>query len=209
MKTPLVKICGLTREADAQLAVALGAQAIGLVFARESLRKISVMHAQKIISCLPSFVCSIGVFTSASAPETEILDTIKVAGLKGVQVEWDLSPEFYAELKRRDLRVFRTVTVRDDLHMPKIGNFDEVVFDSPRDTTLRQTLNLKTLQRLSPSRPFYIAGGLNAENIGVYVKALRPYGVDVSSGLESRPGIKSDRALRDFFRALREGGGTQ
>jgi phosphoribosylanthranilate isomerase len=206
MSLTFVKICGVTRVADAQLAAELGARAVGLVFAAKSARRISLDQAKVIASILPATVDPIGVFTSSS--EAAILNAIEVASLKGVQVDRDLTSAFYIELKKRGIKVLRSVAVSENVLLPKVGSDDVLLFDSPRDGLIRQSLNIEALKKINPSRPFFIAGGLNAENIGLNMSELRPNGVDLSSGVESSPGVKSARALKDFFTALRVAGGA-
>ena len=131
---------------------------------------------------------------------------VENVGLTGVQRERHFGAAFHAELKHRGLDVLRVVAVSQKTVSPKVRDGDALLFDSPREGATRQPLDIETVKKMNPSRPFYIAGGLNAANVGVYLKALRPDGVDLSSGVESRPGIKCEHALKDFFKALHRAG---
>ena len=212
-----VKICGITNLEDALVAVDAGADAVGFVFYEKSPRRVSVEMAKEILEKLPEKIDKIGVFVN-EVPEriSEITDR---AGLTAVQFhgdEWK-SPEDYSV--NRD--AFFCLPVLEMVRDPSIAihslrnvetfpNLVGFLLDSgtaekrggtgkvfPWEDALSFS-SLKTLARI------VIAGGLMASNVRTAVEYLKPWGVDVSSGVEARPGKKDPEKVRAFVRAVRE-----
>jgi phosphoribosylanthranilate isomerase len=207
-----VKICGITRPRDAVLCAEAGADAIGLVFAR-SPRQVSVRQARQIVSELPPFVSAVGVFVNARA--STIIRTAAELGLSEVQLHGEESPDLLSDLG--GLRVIRAMRVRNKLFLDELQRFAKtgiggVLLDafSPAargGSGRRFDLDLVTGARdagaLDGAPPIILAGGLTPQNVRAAIRRLRPWGVDVSSGVESEPGIKSAEKVSRFIAAVR------
>lgn len=202
-----IKICGITREEDALMAVKHGATAIGFVFCA-SARRVPISIARTITLALPKQIEKIGVFANDSI--ADILAISDSVGLTGVQLNGNEDSDFAKALKdeRPSLNVIKTVSVASSSSFVGIEDFasDLIILDSPRGShpnSSRSTLDLELVRDHRPQRPFYIAGGLTPWNVADYIKSLNPSGVDVSSGVESKPGIKDETAVRSFIHRLR------
>lgn len=202
-----IKICGITRLGDARAAVSAGANAVGFIFAR-SLRRISAREAASITSHLHPAVNRIGVFVNAT-PE-RILEVVDRAGLDGVQLQGSEPPAFVEDLRRRrpGLSIFKVIrpTCAEDVKGAAEYSVDAVFLD-PRDPEHPfepvRPIPLEWLAEV-PAARFVVAGGLTATNVGDLVTELRPWGVDVSRGVESAPGKKDGVRIRAFVRAVRD-----
>lgn len=198
----LVKICGITRAGDAAHAVALGAGAIGFIFWPGSPRCVPVEQVRAIVRTLPAFVATVGVFVNQ--PAGEINEVAAVAGLSAVQLHGDEAPALMAEIDRPVIKAFGVV---DDATLAQWPEPATLLIDA-HDPRRRGGTGLKAdwdaAARVARTRRVILAGGLNAANIREAVSAVAPFGVDVSSGVESSPGIKDHRKLTDFFEALHQ-----
>ena len=201
-----VKICGITRPEDAHAAVRAGADAVGFVFA-PSPRRVSASSAGTITDALHPSILKIGVFVDESLDN--VLSAIDRAGLDGVQLQGSESSGFVSELRsrKRALRIFKVVkgASREELALAEGLDVDALFIDPKRtDDPIApvEPIPLATLRDL-PMR-FVVAGGLNAANVGPLVSQIRPWGVDVSGGVEEEPGRKDHLKIRAFVRAVRE-----
>ncbi len=209
-----VKICGTTNLVDARAAVEAGADALGFIFA-PSPRRISPKDAKKIIAELPKAVEKIGVFVNQK-PEL-ILDTVKTAGLTGVQLHGDETVEDLKELRKAAKGGLKFYAA---MRMSAIGDPDQLVYWQP-------VVNAILLDSGTPSHrggtgknfdweaaaPFVrllrramnvvIAGGLEPANVEHAIKLFRPWGVDVGSGVEKEPGKKDPEKVRAFVKAAK------
>jgi phosphoribosylanthranilate isomerase len=195
-----VKICGITKVDDALAAVAAGADALGFVFA-ESSRRVSPQAAREIRAALPTFVTTVGVFMNA--PRDVLERAVLEAGVDIVQLHGDESPEYCARLSRRVMKRF--AVMKDDTPECVAGRMAEYdvsayVLDPGAGGGKTFDWRLAAMVR----RPLVVAGGLRPENVGGAVRLLRPYAVDVSSGVESAPGRKDAARMRAFVQAVRE-----
>jgi phosphoribosylanthranilate isomerase len=199
-----VKICGITRPQDAELASGLGASALGFVFWPGSPRCITQAAAKAIVANVPANVWKVGVFVDQSADD--VARAMDEVGLDVAQLHGHESPEYCRDLSRT---VFKAIGI-DGNGLAKIGDFDpEVVllvdaYDPVRLGGTGKTVNWDTAREIAATRRTILAGGLNAANIKLAVRSVRPYGVDVSSGVESAPGVKDPNRLRTFFEALHD-----
>ena len=198
-----IKICGLTDPLEAKAAAEAGANAIGMVFAK-SPRKIDPDRAREIIQVLPPMVQTVGVFVNQS-PE-EIKAVIDYCGLDLVQLHGEETPETCKYLAPRVIKAWRIRTMADiqDL-IPYQGVVRAFLLDawSPKahggtGETFDWSIAIEAKNVLS--RPVILAGGLNPENVAQAVKQVRPWGVDVSSGVETAPGKKDLHMVADFIR---------
>jgi phosphoribosylanthranilate isomerase len=202
-----IKVCGITRVSDAQVAVRAGANAVGFLFA-PSPRRIPVSKARTIGCRVHPAVSKIGVFVDSS--ERAVLEVVDAAGLDGVQLQGSESPQFCAHLKseRPDLLVFKAlrITTRDHLHLVEEYKVDAILVDSKDPShPLRQATSIpwEWLRDIHAAR-YLVAGGLTPENVGPLVRRLSPWGVDVSRGVESEPGRKDASKVRSFIQAVRD-----
>ncbi|MBN1847593.1 MAG: phosphoribosylanthranilate isomerase [Deltaproteobacteria bacterium] len=201
-----VKICGITRLEDATEAVKLGVDALGFIFA-PSPRNISPEKARDIIRSLPPFVKTVGVFVNQTT--SLIRDTIDFCGLDLVQMHGDESPDQCEEFMPYSIKVFRmkngSVVQAIKSYHGKIRAMllDTYMKDKPGGTgkTFDWDLALKAKEY---GIPIILSGGLGPENIEDAVKILRPYAVDVNSGVEEGPGEKSHEMLRMLFLKIHE-----
>jgi phosphoribosylanthranilate isomerase len=195
-----VKVCGLRTTTDVATAVEAGADAVGFVFA-ESVRRVEVDVARALVASVPDHVLTVGVFAGVSAAEA---GTIALeAGVGAVQLHGDYPPSAFQELAGLPVRLVRATTLGPDTDMT-VGAYGEdmLLLDSPvAGSGSRWDLSL-----LGPSRPqgpWLLAGGLDPGNVGEAIAAARPWGVDVSSGVESSRGVKDRSLIRSFVAAAR------
>ena len=199
-----VKICGITRPQDAELAAGLGASALGFVFWPGSPRYVRADTAAAIAANVPAHVSKVGVFVDQ--PIDEVARIMDEAGLNVAQLHGHESAEYCRALKRT---VFKSVAITDN-GSTNIDDFDSDVVllvdahDPARYGGTGRTVNWDSAREIAATRRTILAGGLNAANVKLAVRSVRPYGVDVSSGVESSPGIKDPNRLRTFFEALHD-----
>ena len=202
-----VKVCGMTRVADAVLASELGATAVGLVFWKESPRCVSVSTARAVVEALPPEVTPVGVFVDPDIRTVE--DTVKDVGLRAVQMHGNESAGFCVELSRRiGADVLKAVSLRGPASVDHAVGLPEsltVLLDAhdpvKKGGTGRQ-VDWSLAAAVARRRRVYLAGGLSPANLAEAVSAVRPHGVDVSSGLETAPGLKDAGLMREFFAAI-------
>jgi phosphoribosylanthranilate isomerase len=205
-----IKICGITKEEDALLASSLGAFALGFIFAG-SPRQCPLSTARKIIEAMPTSVISVGVFVNS--PLENILQTVNDTNIKAVQLHGQESNSFINELKSQNpgLIVIKTVGVNEaglDSNPQDYNNCDYFLLDSvcPRQSQgQRPLIQWEKIKDRKMPKPFFIAGGLKSVNVSLVIRELKPFGVDVSSGIEdNEPGRKSPEEMRAFFRSVGE-----
>jgi phosphoribosylanthranilate isomerase len=210
-----VKICGIARPEWAVAAAEAGADAVGLVFA-ESPRRVTAREARDIIRVLPPWVAPVGVFVDERPGE--ILRLAGETGITVAQLHGDEPPEALAELGRlKVVKAFRVggeedlaaarewKTKSERLGRPADGYLiDARVAGGPKGGS-GQTANWGLAARMiiEGFRPLILAGGLRPENVAEAIAAVRPWGVDGSSGLETGPGLKSPEKIRAFVDAAR------
>jgi phosphoribosylanthranilate isomerase len=197
-----VKICGITRVQDADLAVELGATALGFIFWPASPRFIAPNDAREIVQRLSAKVTTVGVFVNE--PVELVRQIMDVAGLDVAQLHGAESPEYCRQLRPAPIKAL-AMKNGDFL---TVGAFDPDVLilldthDPARHGGTGRTVDWKAARKVAVARPTILSGGLNAGNVGVAIESVEPYGIDVSSGVESSPGVKDAARLRSFFEAL-------
>jgi phosphoribosylanthranilate isomerase len=222
---PKVKICGITRLDDAELAVELGAWALGMVFYEPSPRRCSIEEAQRIVAVLRRRVELCGVFVNASLEQVE--RTAEEVGLSILQLHGDEGPSFCLEAARRTgAKVIKAVQVAGPGDIRDVERFhvDYHLLDArPRAEAgggrtagapagaageegaepLRggtgETFDWSLLARRRSTVPLILSGGLRPENVAEAIAAVRPFAVDTASGTEMAPGRKDPEKLRAFF----------
>ncbi|MBL4621739.1 MAG: phosphoribosylanthranilate isomerase [Immundisolibacteraceae bacterium] len=199
-----VKICGITRAEDAQAAVAAGADAIGLVFYPPSPRYVTPEQATEIIHGLPPFVTRVGLFVNHSAQQ--VADICDQVDLDLLQFHGDESPELCASLGKRYLKAVRMApdcSVSDwaDQFQGAAGLLLDS-FDPNQYGGSGQTFDWQRIPA-NLELPIVLAGGLNSSNIVSALEIATPYAVDVSSGVETAPGVKSAAKIRQFINLVK------
>jgi phosphoribosylanthranilate isomerase len=199
----LVKICGITRGEDAEAAVAAGASAIGFVFWPKSPRFIDPHRARHIASALPPFVTAVGVFVNQ--PLDYVRGVASLVRLGAVQLHGDETPEYAAAVSTP---VIKAVSVGDaDTGAWPARTLLLLDVDDPatRGGTGR-TIDWTAAAAVAAQRTILLAGGLTPDNVADAVARVRPFGIDVSSGVERAPGIKDHQRLRALFEAVHDTG---
>jgi len=195
-----VKICGITNLEDALAAVTAGADGLGFVF-RESPRHVSPGHARQIVEALPALVTTVGVFMDA--PEQRVRETLEQAGLDLVQLHGKESPAYCERFRGRVLKRF-PVYVDDtpERLRARMQGYDVRAYMLDPGAGSGQTFRWEIARGIN--LPLIIAGGLTPENVAEVVRVVRPYGVDVSTGVEAAPGKKDPHRIRAFVHAVKE-----
>lgn len=198
----LVKICGITRAGDAEAAVASGAGALGFVFWPSSPRAIDPDRARAITARIPPFVTLVGVFVNQPA---EFVNQVATAvGLGAVQLHGDETPEFAQALRRP---IVKAVQVGADLREAERWPSHVMLLVDAHDPMRRggtgQLADWGAAARLARARPVLLAGGLTPDNVADAVSRVRPFGIDVSSGVERSPGVKDPQRIKALFDRLR------
>lgn len=199
-----VKICGITSAEDAAAATAAGADALGFVFVPGTPRLISPDAAARIVEGLPPFVTPVGVFVDQ--PLEEVLRIAAGCNLQAVQLHGD-EPEDFS--RRIPLKIIKALRVRDARDLRPIATYpahafllDAFVEGQAGGTGVPLSWELALQAR--GQAPIVLSGGLRPETVGSAVRRVRPYAVDVSSGVEDRPGRKDHKKVREFIAAVRQ-----
>lgn len=196
-----IKICGTTSAEDALLAVSLGADALGFIFA-ESKRQVDAATVAAIVPQLPTETMAVGVFRNETADR--ILDVVNATGITGVQLHGHEGPEVARALREAVPFLVQVFTV-DDPRLNDLEDYpiDAVLLDSPTPGS-GQSFDWSQIADLPSRRRVILAGGLNPANIAEAVKSVRPWGVDAVTGVEAEPGRKDPEALAAFLTAARD-----
>lgn len=199
-----VKICGITSPEDAVAAVEAGADAIGLVFYAASRRAVSPDEAAKIAAAISPLVMTVGLFVNA--PTEAVLSTLERVPLNLLQFHGDESPEYCREFHRPYLKAL-PVTDSEELRRsmdsyPEARGFLLDTAAAGQFGGTGKTFDWALVPSDSP-RPLVLAGGLGPDNVAAAISAVGPAAVDVSSGVESAPGIKDPLKMQKFVAAAR------
>lgn len=214
---PAIKFCGITRAQDAELAVSLGAWAVGMILWPRSPRAVAADRAVELAATVGRGAEVVGVFVNPTLAEVgELADA---AGLTVVQLHGQEGPAFCAEVARRTgCRVIKAARIRTgadvhalapfhtdfhllDSHVPGVpgGTGETFAWDLAADYR-----RLVPRQRGAVPVPLILSGGLRPENVGAAIEAVRPFAVDVASGVERSPGVKDHGLMREFAAAVAE-----
>jgi len=200
-----VKICGITNLEDALAAVECGADALGFVFA-PSPRQVTSKVVKEMVDKLPPFVCKVGVFVNAEPGVVK--KTMSLCNLDLAQLHGDESPDYCAALYPRAIKVFTEKNLPPIEEMSRYRS-TAYMLDRSKSHDISETEMQrlwKLARELGEHAPVILAGGLTPENVGKAIEAALPYAVDVSSGVESKPGKKDHSRLRSFIAAAKERG---
>ncbi len=203
MSQPLqVKICGITRLEDALAAVRLGADALGFNFWEGSKRFCPPQVARDIIRQLPPFVSTVGVFVNPSA--RAMARTVSLSGIAVVQLHGNESVSFCRSVT---FPLIKAIQVQGPQALLRLERFAAaaILLDAPSTGFGGSglTFDWKLARPAAKRHRLILAGGLHPTNVGAAIRSVRPYGIDVASGVESAPGIKDHRKLARFLRAAR------
>ncbi|MCG8403986.1 MAG: phosphoribosylanthranilate isomerase [Phycisphaerales bacterium] len=210
-----IKICGMTRPEHAVMAAEAGVDAIGLVFAK-SPRQVTISQARSIVAELPPYVSAVGVFVNARA--ATVIRTVGEVCLSEVQLHGDESPDFVGKLA--SCRVTKALRVRDRSFIDSVQAFgaagvEAILLDAhsskSRGGTGRRfdwdlVAGVREAGALEDAPPLILAGGLTPLNVKSGIRRLRPWGVDVSGGVETEPGVKCGEKIARFVTAVRAAG---
>ena len=200
-----VKVCGMTSLKDALVAVEGGADAVGFIFYKKSPRSVTMKTVREIVLELPPFVDTVGVFVDETAEQiNKIAD---YCNLDIIQLHGDESPTFCKKIRRKVIKAFR---IKDMQSVKKISNFQVSGFllDTFSENLHGGTGKVFDWNLALPAKkfgPVIMAGGLTPNNVQQAVRQIRPYGVDVCSGVESEPGIKDHKKVRAFLKNANAG----
>ncbi len=201
-----IKICGITNLEDALVAVEAGADALGFVFHTQSPRCIEPAVAKRIIAQLPPFVLPVGVFVNHE--QETIRQVFDECGLVFAQLHGDETPMFCESLGRP---VFRALRLRDRGSLLALAEYKGRMgvrgfvvdaFSSEAYGGTGQTVDWTLAREVAKAAPILLAGGLTPSNVQEAIRQVQPYGVDVSSGVENRPGKKDHEKIRAFTQAV-------
>ena len=204
------KICGITRLEDARLAIDLGAHALGFNFYEKSPRCISPAEAWNILRKLPALVCTVGVFVNWDA--ASVVALARALRLSVVQLHGDESAAVAAACAKHlpVIKAFRTDSGFPLAQLHRYSAASSFLLDAAPPTEgssiyggTGQLANWKLAATAARKFPVLLAGGLTPENVGEAIVAVRPYAVDVASGVESSPGIKDMDKVHAFIAAVR------
>jgi phosphoribosylanthranilate isomerase len=201
-----VKICGITSAADARAACEAGANSLGLNFYDQSPRHVSIADATKIREHVPDGIETVGVFVNLAA--AEVVATCASVGLDAAQLHGDESPRIVSDISRR-VRVIKAFRVKADFALDTLELYPEAyafLLDASQAGQYGgtgHTTDWALARRAAAAHRIILAGGLKPENVAAAIRVVRPWAVDVASGVESKPGKKDHTRIREFIRAVR------
>lgn len=197
-----VKICGITNLEDAQLAIEAGCDALGFIFA-DSLRKISIENVSYILKNIPPFISCVGVF--ANQPVSFIKEVLKNAPLDTLQFHGEEIPQILLQFKPHK-KIIKTIRIKDIDSLNIVASYKEAdafLLDTYSKDQLGgtgRTFDWNIAQEAKKlNKSIILSGGLNLDNIEEAIRKIRPYAVDVCSGVEATPGKKSKNLLEQFI----------
>lgn len=197
-----IKICGITSVDDAMLALDAGADAIGLIFWPGSKRAVDVQRAQAITRVVPPLVATVGVFVDETPDRVRtVADAV---GLSAVQLHGQEAPPDWARFPRP---VLKAMPIERYAGSPWQTARAAILVDAHDPVTIGgtgRTVDWDAARAIAATRRLVLAGGLTPDNVADAVRTVRPWGVDVASGVERTPGVKDPDKVRAFVQAVRE-----
>jgi phosphoribosylanthranilate isomerase len=197
----LVKICGITMLEDAEAAVDQGADAVGFILWPESPRFVTPERVREIVDALPALVMKVGVFVNQ--PAEHINDVARRSALTHVQLHGDETPSFAASLT---IPVIKATSLTEGPEALEAWPAETMWLVDAHEPILRggtgRPADWSAAAGLARQRPVWLAGGLTSANVGEAVRRVRPFGIDVSSGVERAPGVKDHGKLKELFAAV-------
>ena len=203
-----VKICGIKQPDQGKAIAIAGATALGFICVPNTPRYVTKQQIRAVVEQLPKQIDQIGVFANSSVEE--ICQIVEFAGLTGVQLHGDESPEFCHQLRSMlpGIEIIKALRIKNSQALEQVeiyfSSVDTLLLDAYNPQMLGgtgATLDWKTLQQFQPGCPWLLAGGLTADNVLDALKQVNPNGIDLSSGVERAPGDKDlDKVARLFER---------
>lgn len=200
-----VKVCGITRRQDAEIAIEMGADAIGLVFYEPSPRAVTIAQSKSIIEQLPPFVSVVALFVNAEASFVE--QCIEQLPINLLQFHGDESAEFCQQFS---LPYYKAIRMRDNVDLRAVcaeyATANALLVDSFQEGVpggTGKTFDWSLVQSIP--KPIILAGGLTAENVKTAIAQVKPYAVDVSGGVEEQKGIKDPEKIHAFMQEVTNG----
>jgi phosphoribosylanthranilate isomerase len=203
-----VKMCGTTRLEDAQAAVCYGVDALGFIFYAKSPRYISLEQAAEIIKQLPPLVDRVGVFVNASIEEVAMAAG---AGLSYLQLHGNESPEYCRDIRKQlpFCGIIKAFRVGEESRPEDFTPYNECVDAFLLDTYVQgasggtgKVFDWSIIESLKLKRPIFLAGGLSSGNVVNAISEVRPFAVDINSGVESQPGVKDHLRLGNLLQLV-------
>jgi phosphoribosylanthranilate isomerase len=199
-----LKVCGITSLEDARAAVACGGEFLGFNFYRRSPRYIAPEAARAIIAQLPAEVTTVGVFVNEAGPE-DVIKLLKTSGTQFAQLHGDENADYCAAVGA--VRVIKALRVSDDFNARRVLDYPAAAilldaFDKNLYGGTGKTANWDVAREAAKLVKLFLAGGLSPANAAEAIEAVRPFAVDVNSGVERAPGIKDEEKLRALAQTL-------
>ncbi|NOQ94892.1 MAG: phosphoribosylanthranilate isomerase [Methylophaga sp.] len=200
-----VKICGITRRQDAEFAVEMGADALGLVFYAPSPRAVTVAQAQEIVAGLPPFISIVALFVDANVEDVQACLAALPIGV--LQFHGDESPEYCEQFGHpymKALRMREGIDLKSEVS--RYSSASAILVDSYQPGVPGGTGQVFDWSLLTEiNMPLVLAGGLKASNVAKAIEQVKPYAVDVSGGVEQAKGIKEKMKISDFMQEVANG----
>ncbi len=201
-----VKICGITNEDDALFAVAMGADAVGFIFA-PSPRQVAAQQVYDITRRLPPEILTVGIFRDEHP--SRVIDTVNRAGLKAAQLHGHETPGMVSDVAASIRWVIKAVVAGSpDARRANEFGTDMILVDAPSPGA-GKVFDWTLVDEVAQGPRIILAGGLNPDNVAEAVRITRPWGVDVSSGVEKSPGKKDALKVKAFIERARAAAPTQ
>lgn len=204
-----VKICGIKQPEQGKAIVIAGATALGFICVPNTPRYVTKQQIRAVVEQLPKQIDRIGVFANSSVED--ICQIVEFAGLTGVQLHGDESPEFCQQLRSMlpDIEIIKALRIKNSQGLEQaqiyFSSVDTLLLDAYNPQMLGgtgATLDWKTLQQFQPGCPWLLAGGLTPDNVLDALKQVNPNGIDLSSGVERAPGDKDLDKVAKLFERL-------
>ncbi len=201
-----LKVCGITRLEDARYVVAAGATHLGFIQDESSDRYISPARTREIVDWVYGAE-PVGVFVDASSDDVNRIS--EASGFKIVQLHGTETPAYCADI---ELPIIKVISVTDETSVQQLqsevdkyaGSVDWYLIDTARSSASRKAFNWKLIDDIEIPHPYFLAGGINATNLKKAITEVKPGGLDISSGLESAPGIKDFDKIDAFIELFRQ-----
>jgi phosphoribosylanthranilate isomerase len=204
-----VKICGIKQPEQGKAIAIAGATALGFICVPNTPRYVTKQQIRAVVEQLPKQIDRIGVFANSSVED--ICQIVEFAGLTGVQLHGDESPEFCHQLRSMlpDIEIIKALRIKNSQALEQaqiyVSSVDTLLLDAYNPQMLGgtgATLDWKTLQQFQPGCPWLLAGGLTPDNVLDALKQVNPKGIDLSSGVERAPGDKDLDKVAKLFERL-------
>ncbi len=205
-----VKICGNTNYEDARLAIDLGADYLGFIFVPNTKRVLTVEKAEEILSRIKGFKNTVGVF--CNQPKQEVETIARRLGFQYLQFHGEETALYCESFMKKGFEVIKTFHIKDAMSLKRLDeyNVSAFLFDTYASSE-KGGSGIPFSWNIIEDRPYvhdklFLAGGLNAQNVQQAIEQVRPFAVDVASGVESSPGIKDPKLLQAFIRKVKKRG---